>query len=79
MHVAVAGRLDGYWADHLERALGEVVATGPPSHPARLLEGQLPELGGHRVLVKFHKQLKRISGTFRVVNPSTPVVDSAAR
>jgi anti-anti-sigma factor len=74
MHVAVVGRLDSYWADHLSDTLGKVVQQG--HHRIRLDCSQVNFLSssGIRVLLQFHKQLKSISGSFRVVNPSTPVI-----
>lgn len=71
--VAVAGRLDGYWADHLDSALTEVVREG--QHRIRLDCSEVSFLSSASigVLVKFHKELARIHGTFHVVNPSARV------
>jgi anti-anti-sigma factor len=73
LDVAVAGRLDGYWADHLDRALTDVVREG--HHHIRLDCSALSFLSsaGIAVLVKFHKELARVSGAFHVVNPSKAV------
>jgi anti-anti-sigma factor len=75
MHVAVAGRLDSYWADHLSDTLGKVVRQG--HHRIRLNCSQVNFLSssGIRVLLQFHKQLKSISGSFLVVSPSRPVLE----
>jgi anti-sigma B factor antagonist len=75
MHVAVAGRLDSYWADHLSDTLGKVVRQG--HHRIRLDCSQVNFLSssGIRVLLQFHKQLKSISGSFLVVSPSPPVLE----
>ncbi len=75
MHVAVAGRLDSYWADHLSDTLGKVVRQG--HHRIRLDCSQVNFLSssGIRVLLQFHKQLKSISGSFLVVSPSRPVLE----
>ena len=75
MHVAVTGRLDSYWADHLSDTLGKVVRQG--HHQIRLDCSKVNFLSssGIRVLIQFHKQLQRISGSFCVVNPSPPVIE----
>ena len=73
LDVGVVGRLDGYWADHLDRALTDVVREG--HHHVRLDCSALSFLSsaGIAVLVKFHKELARVSGAFYVVNPSKAV------
>jgi anti-anti-sigma factor len=73
LDVGVAGRLDGYWADHLDRALTDVVREG--HHHIRLDCSALSFLSsaGIAVLVKFHKELARVNGAFYVVNPSKAV------
>ena len=71
--VVVEGRLDGYWADHLEAALDDTVREG--HHRIRLDCAGVSFLSsaGIGVLVKFHKELRRINGTFQLVNPSARV------
>jgi anti-anti-sigma factor len=73
LDVGVVGRLDGYWADHLDRALTDVVREG--HHHVTLDCSGLSFLSsaGIAVLVKFHKELARVGGAFYVVNPSKPV------
>jgi anti-anti-sigma factor len=72
--VTVEGRLDGYWADHLDSALSEVVRDG--QHRIRLDCSEVSFLSSASigVLVKFHRELARINGTFHVVNPSARVL-----
>jgi anti-anti-sigma factor len=71
--VQLAGRLDGYWCDHLHAALTEVLREG--NHHIRIDCSQVSYLtsAGIGVLMRFHKELGRINGTFHVVNPSAPV------
>ena len=71
--VELIGRLDGYWCDHLDAALSDVIRGG--SHHIRVDCAQVSFLtsAGVGVLVKFYQQLNRIGGTFQVVNPSHPV------
>ena len=71
--LAVAGRLDGYWADHLDKALADAVREG--HHQLRLDLQQIVFLSsaGIAVLVKVYKQLGTIGGSLVVVNPSATV------
>jgi len=73
LHVMVAGRLDGYWADHLDNALSEAVREGHHHLRLDLAEVTFLSSAGIAALMKFYKQLSRITGTFVVVNPSASV------
>jgi anti-anti-sigma factor len=78
LDMRASGRIDGYWADHLERALADVVSAG--HHRVRLDCGEVNFMSsaGIAVLMKFRKELARIDGTFHVVNPSKPVATTLA-
>jgi anti-anti-sigma factor len=78
LEMKAAGRVDGYWADHLERALADVVSGG--HHRVRLdcADVAFMSSAGIAVLMKFRKELSRIDGTFHVVNPSKPVASTLA-
>ena len=71
--IGLVGRLDGYWSDHLTAALTDAVREG--HHHIRLDCSGVNFLSsaGIGVLMKFHKELARINGTFLVVNASAPV------
>ncbi|HEX9366288.1 MAG TPA: STAS domain-containing protein [Vicinamibacterales bacterium] len=73
LDMRVSGRLDGYWADHLNRALSDVVGDG--RHRIRLDCSALSFISsaGIAVLLRFRKELARIDGSFYVVNPSKAV------
>jgi anti-anti-sigma factor len=73
LDMRVSGRLDGYWADHLNRALADVVSNG--HHRIRLDCSALSFLSsaGIAVLLRFRKDLARIDGSFYIVNPSKTV------
>jgi anti-anti-sigma factor len=73
LDMRVSGRLDGYWSDHLNRALAEVVSNG--HHRIRLDCSELAFVSsaGIAVLLRFRKELVRIDGAFHVVNPSPAV------
>lgn len=73
MHLKVGGRLDGYWADHLDNALSEVVREGHHHLRVDLSDVTFLSSAGIAALMKFYKQLNRINGSFAVVNPSNSV------
>ncbi len=67
------GRLDGYWADHLSKALEEVMRQG--DHRIRLNLSEVDYISslGIRVLVQYYKKLSAIDGSFSVSEPSPNV------
>jgi len=73
LELKVAGRLDGYWADHLSGNLETEVRGG--NHRIRLNLAGVTFLSsaGIRVLLQFHRQLKGIKGQLSVAEPSDPV------
>ena len=73
MEVGVRGRLDGYWADHLTRALQDVIRGGHHRIRLNLAEVSYISSIGIRVLVQSYQQLLGIRGRFVVWQPSEPV------
>ena len=73
VEVRVKGRLDAYWADHLTRALEDVIREGADRIRLNMIEVVYMSSVGIRVLLKFYKQLQRINGSFAVSNPSEAV------
>jgi anti-anti-sigma factor len=73
VEVRIAGRLDGYWAEHLSTALAEVVREGGHRIRANLSEVAFLSSAGIRVLVQFFKQLRAIDGSLAVCDPSDHV------
>src|SRR5262245_56788122 len=69
----VDGRVDGYWADHLDAALRDAIAEGHHRIALDCSKVSFLSSAGIGVLVKHHQQLGRISGGFRVVAPSPAV------
>jgi anti-anti-sigma factor len=67
------GRLDGYWADHLSKALDDVMRQG--DHRIRLNLSEVDYISslGIRVLVQYYKKLSSIDGSFSVSEPSPNV------
>src|SRR5688500_12194217 len=70
LEIAINGRLDAYWSDHLTAAIDESIRQG--SHRIRLNLRGLEYLSsaGIRVLLKYVKQLTAIQGSLLVVDPS---------
>src|ERR1043166_9689554 len=75
LEVAVTGRLDAFWGDHLSAALDEAVRGGADHIRLNMADVSYMSSVGIRVLLKFYKQLQRMNGTFAVSNPSDAVKD----
>jgi anti-anti-sigma factor len=73
LHVTLEGRIDGYWADHLDAALAEAVAEGHHCIAVDCAQVSFLSSAGIGILMKHYKELKAISGIFQVVNPSQTV------
>jgi anti-anti-sigma factor len=73
MEVIPSGRLDEYWASHLEHCLEQVVRGGV--HRIRLNMSSITYLSsaGIGILMKCYKQLHDINGSFTVIRPSPAV------
>ena len=70
----VDGRVDSYWADHLDEALAEAIREGHHRIALDCSRVSFLSSAGIGVFVKHHQQLGRISGGFRVVSPSSSVL-----
>jgi len=73
LEVKVRGRLDNYWAAHLQRNLEEVIRGGAHVIWLNLAEVFYLSSAGVGLLVKFHRQLQAIGGSFQITNPSEHV------
>jgi anti-anti-sigma factor len=73
LEVRAKGRLDGYWADHLSKALEEIIRQGNHHILLNLSEVNYVSSMGIRVLVVFYKKLSAIEGSFSVSEPSPNV------
>ena len=71
--LAVSGRLDAYWADHLQAAIEESLQAG--RHRLRLDMAGVAYMSsaGIRVLLRVRKQVQALGGSFAVVHPSAAV------
>jgi anti-anti-sigma factor len=70
MEVLPKGRLDGYWADHLSKALEEIMRQGHDRIRLNLSETVYISSMGIRILVMFYKKLEAIEGSFIITDPS---------
>jgi anti-anti-sigma factor len=70
----VKGRLDGYWADHLAKALEGEIHRGSHHLLLDLSEVVFLSSAGIRVLVKYYRQLREIQGSLVVSEASEPVM-----
>ena len=73
LELEIQGRLDGYWADHLSQSLDDVVREGTRNLRLNLSGVSYLSSAGIRVLVRAHKQLSAIQGSFSVSAPSEAV------
>jgi anti-anti-sigma factor len=73
VELAVDGRLDGYWADHLDSALADAVRGGYRRVRLDLAKVTFLSSAGIAVMMKYYKQLTAIEGSLRVLNPAPTV------
>lgn len=71
--LAIAGRLDGYWAEHLDTGLADAVREGHHKLRLDLSNVSFVSSAGIGVLVKFYKRLDAIHGALVIVRASGPV------
>ncbi len=73
IELAVHGRLDGYWAQHLATSIDEVVRQGHHRIRLDLAAVSYISSAGMRVLIQGHQQLSAVEGWLAVANPAPPV------
>ena len=71
--LAIVGRLDGYWAEHLDAGLADAVREGHHKLRLDLSNVSFISSAGIGVLVKFYKRLDAIHGALVIVRASGPV------
>jgi anti-anti-sigma factor len=71
--LTITGRLDGYWADHLDAGLTETVRDGHHQLRLNLSDVTFISSAGIAVLVKFYKRLIAIKGGL-VITSMSPAV-----
>jgi anti-sigma B factor antagonist len=73
LELVIAGRLDGYWAEHLEAGLADAVRDGHHKLRLDLSSVSFISSAGVGVLVKFYKRLDAIKGVLVIERASAPV------
>ena len=73
VELRVNGRLDAHWADHLTRAIEEILHGGGHHLRVDMSGVSYMSSAGVRVLLRFRKQAQQLSGSFVVVQPSVAV------
>jgi anti-anti-sigma factor len=73
LELAIEGRLDGYWAQHLATSVGDVMREGTHAVRLNLSKTSYISSAGIGVLVDLYKQFEAVSGSFRVIEPSKQV------
>lgn len=73
LELQIEGRLDSYWADHLNSALSEAVREGHDRVRLDLSAVAFLSSAGIRVLIRYYKKLVGIDGMLSVTNPSDSV------
>jgi anti-anti-sigma factor len=73
LEVEFAGRLDGYWAEHLATSVGEAMHEGRHAVRVNLAKASYISSAGIGVLVKLYQQFTAVNGSFAVTEPSAPV------
>ena len=74
LHLKVDGRIDGYWADHLDAALAAAISEGHHRIALDCSKVSFLSSAGIGAIVKHYKALAAIQGSLQVVEPSHAVV-----
>ena len=75
LELVLQGRLDAYWADHLDAAIAEVVREGHRHLALNMANVEFLTSAGIRVLLKYYKQLSRIDGALAITQPAAIVAE----
>jgi anti-anti-sigma factor len=73
LELAIEGRLDGYWAQHLATSVGDVMRQGTHAVRLNLSKTAYISSAGIGVLVDLYKQFQAVNGSFVVTEPSRAV------
>ena len=73
LELRIRGRLDGYWADHLQNSLAETMREGHDRIRLELSDVNFMSSAGIAVLMRCYKQLQRIDGSLVIIRPSPQV------
>ena len=73
LELAVEGRIDAYWADHLTAALDDAIRSGAGRISLDLHGVAYLSSAGIRTLLVAYRELGRVGGALRIVRPSNAV------
>mgnify|MGYP001009473371 CR=1 FL=1 len=73
LELHISGRLDAYWAEHLDAELTELVRSGRHALCLNMAQVGFLSSAGIRVLLSHAKQLAGLGGSLRVLEPSVQV------
>ena len=73
LELAVEGRIDAYWADHLTAALDDAIRSGAGRVSLDLHGVAYLSSAGIRALLVAYRELGRVRGALRIVRPSNAV------
>jgi anti-anti-sigma factor len=73
LEVVFEGRLDGYWAEHLAAAVGEVMHEGNHAVRVNLAKASYISSAGIGELVRMYQQFTAVNGSFSVIEASATV------
>src|SRR5262245_7643522 len=73
LRLKVDGRIDGYWADHLDEVLGGEIRDGHHRIALDCSDVSFLSSAGVGVFAKRYKELTRIRGRFQILRPSRAV------
>lgn len=70
IRITVAGRIDAYWSDHLEKILQEEINAGHYALVLDFAELSYISSAGIRIIIGCYKQLQSLHGSFSLINAS---------
>ncbi|NQV32374.1 MAG: STAS domain-containing protein [Phycisphaeraceae bacterium] len=73
LELKIEGRIDAQWSDHLSSEIENAIHNGHHDIHLDMSEVAFMSSAGVRVLLNSYKQLKAISGTLLIINPSDAV------
>jgi anti-anti-sigma factor len=73
LELALSGRLDAYWASHLEQEISAVIREGRRHIVLNLSDISYISSAGIGILLKFRKQLQTLDGALSIAEPSPQV------
>jgi anti-anti-sigma factor len=76
LELRLKGRLDGYWAGHLEKELEEGIRGGARHIRLDMAEITFLSSAGTQILTKYERAMGRLGGSFGVASPAAMVLET---